>query len=269
MARPMQQHGSRISQGGHRGQTDSNCFPDRARGHVASERRGRTVFLEQLLGFRGLRSIWGWRIVHICGSLVRFLFRGSLLGLHLLRALPVRLFAGVRPHPHSSKLFCCFREPLPSPLAVVLRSVRLLRLLRLAEAHSFLVELRAQFRPRIFVPVLRVRLSDVRLRLPGLRLLVLRLRLRLLQFRLRIELRLPGLRGRAVWWEQSSVQGDPARSARLASGALLAPVQGIAGIAADRNATRYGRPLDHVRHGHHAVSLRKKSPGVRPAEERE
>ena len=269
MARPMQQHGSRFSQGGHRGQTDSNCFADRARGHVASERRGWTVFLEQLLGFRGLRSIWGWRIVHICGSLVRFPLRGSLLGLHLLRALPVRLFAGVRPHPHSSELFCRFREPSQSPLAVVLRSVRLLRL---AEAHSFLVELRARFRLRIFVPVLRVRLSDVRLRLPGLRLLGLRLRsrlwLRLLGLRLQV-LRLPSLRGRAVWWEQGSLHGDPARSARLASGALLTPVQGIAGTVADRNATRYGRPLDHVRHGHHAVSLRKKSPGVRPAEERE
>ena len=244
---------NRISQGGHRGQTDANGFSDRTRGHLASERRGRTVFLEQLLGFRGLRSIWGRRIVHVCGSLVRFLLRGSLLGLHLLRALPVRLFPGVRPHPHSSELFCCFLEPLPPPLAVVLRSVRLLRLLRLTKAHSFLVELRAQFRLRIFVPVLRVRirLLGIRVRLPELRLRP-RVRPRL---RVQLRLRVPGLRCRAVWGEQKGIHGDPACAglSRLAPRALLPAVQGV---SANKRAARYRRRLDHVRlDGRQAVSL--------------
>ena len=192
---------NRISQGGHRGQTDANGFIDRTCGHLASGRRGRAVFLEQLLGFRGLRNrrcrIRSRRILRSRGSLLRFLLCGSLFGLRLLRVEPARVFPGVRPNPPSPKLFCCFREPPPSPsLAIVLPAVRLLRL---PEPHPFLVELRAPFRIRISVPVLRlpllhtrlfrVRVSDIRLRLPGLRL----------RLRVRLRLRFPSLRCRTVW----------------------------------------------------------------------
>jgi len=195
MARPMQLTGSRISQGGHRGRTDANGFSDRTRGHLASGRRSGTIFLEQLLDFRRLRNrrcrIRSGRILRgrgslLRGSLLRCLLRRSLLGLRLLRAVPACMFARVRPRSPSPQLFRRFREPLPSPpLAIVLLAVRLLQL---PEPHPFLAELRARFRLRIFVPVLRipllhaglfrVRVPDVRLRLPSLRKLRLWVRIR-------------------------------------------------------------------------------------------
>ena len=187
MARPNATDRNRISQGGHRGQTDANSFSDRTRGHLASGRRGGTIFLEQLLGFRGLRNrrcrIRSGRILRGRGSLLRgsrlrCLLRRSLLGLRLLRVVPACMFARVRPRSPSPQLFRRFREPLPSPpLAIVLLAVQLLLL---PEPLPLLAELRARFRIRISVPVLRipllhaglfrVRVSDVRLRLPSLRL---------------------------------------------------------------------------------------------------
>ena len=53
---------NRISQGGHRGQTDADGFLDWTRGHLAPGRRGRTVFVEQLLGFRGPRNRCGFGV---------------------------------------------------------------------------------------------------------------------------------------------------------------------------------------------------------------
>ena len=183
----------RISQGGHRGQTDANGFIDRTCGHLASGRRGRAVFLEQLLGFHGFRNRRCRNrsrcIPHSRGSLVRFLLRGSVLGLRLLRVEPARVFPGVRQHPPSPKLFCCFREPPPP--AIVLPAVRLLRL---PELLPFLGELRAQFRIRISVPLLRIPLLHTRL----FPVRVSDIRLRLSSLRLRARLRLPGLRCRTV-----------------------------------------------------------------------
>ncbi len=73
--------GNRISQGGHRGQTDADGFVDWTRSHLAPGRRGRTVFLERLLGFLWPRD----RSRSILrGSLVQSLLPGSLLGLRLL-----------------------------------------------------------------------------------------------------------------------------------------------------------------------------------------
>jgi len=188
MARPMQPTGSRISQGGHRGETDADGFHDRTRSHLAPGRRGRTVFLEPVLRFARPRRCWFRSRSVLCGggSVVRFLLRRSLLGLRLLRAVPACMFARVRPRSPSPQLFRRFREPLPSPpLAIVLLAVRLLQL---PEPHPFLAELRARFRLRIFVPVLRIpllhaglfreRVPDVRLRLPSLRKLRLWVRIR-------------------------------------------------------------------------------------------
>jgi hypothetical protein len=56
MARPMRFIRTGSPKGRHRGQTDANGFPDQTRGHLAPWRRGRTVFLEQLVGFRGPRN---------------------------------------------------------------------------------------------------------------------------------------------------------------------------------------------------------------------
>ena len=125
----------RISQGGHRGQTDADGFLHWTRGHLAPGRRSRTVFLERLLCFRGPWYRWcrarSRGILLFSGSLVRLLLPGSLLGLRLLRAVLVRVSSSIPTHPRPPDLFRCVLSPLPLRLgAVILPAVRVLRLLR-------------------------------------------------------------------------------------------------------------------------------------------